>query len=211
MTHCSLDDRLSLAEAKHMTRIKSILISGSLCMALLTGSASLAWACGNPMIYPLLFRAYPEARLAYHAELGARRTGDLSAAVWSKDLGQSYHQWSLMRARKVVNQLAARLHRAAQAEAADFTVSILLAAEVYVAQLQPSSREVDLKPLGVGHSKRDIGIYTTANALRALMNGKTQWQEAVERDLVVLGGPARHKEKLSALLGSALSEATLAD
>ena len=98
-----------------MERIKSIIARSTLCMAVLSGSASLASACGNELIYPLLFRAYSEAGRAYDAELVARRTGELSAAVWSADLGLTYHQWSLMRARKVVDRLAARLHRAAQA------------------------------------------------------------------------------------------------
>lgn len=192
-----------------MGRIKSIIAGGALSMAILTGGASLALACGNEMIYSLVFRAYPEAGRAYDAELGAQNSGDLSAAVWSADLGLTYHQWSLMRARKVLNRLAARLHSAEQAGGADFTVSILLADELYVGHLRPGSRNAALKPLRVGHSKGDISLYTTSNALRALVEGRMRWPDAVERDLVVLVGPGHRQEKVNALLGNALSESTL--
>ena len=194
-----------------MRRIKCIIARGALCMAVLSGSASLASACGNELIYPLLFRAYSEAGRAYDAELVARRTGELSAAVWSSGLGLTYHQWSLMRARKVLDRLAARLHRAAQGGRADFTVSIMLADEVYVAQLHTKSREVALKPLRMGHPKSNISLYTTANALRALVNGRMRWQEAVKRDLVVLAGPGRQQEKVNTLLSNALSGSALAN
>ena len=192
-----------------MGRIKSVITQGALCMAVLSGSSSLASACGNELIYPLLFRAYSEAGRAYDAELVARRTGELSAAVWSADLGLTYHQWSLMRARKVLDRLAARLHRATQAGRADFTVSIMLADEVYVAQLHTKSRDVALKPMRMGHSKSNISLYTTANALRALVNGRMRWQEAVKRDLVVLAGHGHQQEKVSTLLSNALSGSAL--
>ena len=192
-----------------MGRIKSIIAGGALCMAVLAGSAGLALACGNEMIYSLVFRAYPEAGRVYDAELGAQNTGELSAAVWSADLGLTYHQWSLKRAQKVMDRLAARLHLAAQAGGADFTVSILLADELYVGQLHPESRDAALKPLRFGHSKNDISLYTTANALRALVNGRMRWQEAVRRDLVVLAGSGHQQEKVNALLGNALSRGTL--
>lgn len=194
-----------------MGRIKSIIARGALCMAVLAGSASLASACGNELIYFMVFRAHPEAGRAYDAELEARRAGEPSAAVWSASLGLTYHEWSLMRARKVLDRLAARLHRATHAGGADFTLSILLADELYVAQLHPKSPDAALKPLGVGHSKSDIGLYTTANALRALVNGRMPWQEAVEKDLVVLAGPVHQQETVNVLLSDALSGNALAN
>ena len=192
-----------------MGRIKSIIARGALCMAVLAGSASLASACGNELIYFMLFRAYPEAGRAYDADLEARRAGELSAAVWSASLGQTYHEWSLMRARKVLDRLAARLHRATHAGGTDSTLSILLADELYVAQLHPKSRDAAVKPFGAGHSKSDISLYTTANALRALVNGRMPWQEAVERELVVLAGPVDQQETVNALLSNVLSGSAL--
>ena len=190
-------------------RIKSIIARGALCMAVLAGNASLASACGNELIYFMVFRAYPEAGRAYAAELEARRAGELPAAVWSAPPGLTYHDWSLKRARKVLDRLAARLHRATQAGGADFAVSVLLVDELYVAQLHPESHDAALKPLGVGHSKSDISLYTTANALRALVKGRVPWQEAVERDLVVLAGPVHQQETVNALLRNALSGSVL--
>jgi len=194
-----------------MERIKSLIARGALCMADLSGSASHAAACGNDLVYLVLFRAYSEAGRAYDAELMARRSGELSDAVWSADLGLTYHQWSLTRARKVLDRLAARVHRAAQAGGADFTVSIMLADEVYVARLHPQSRDVALKPLRMGHPKSNISLYTTSNALRALVNGRVGWREAVKRDLVVLSGPDHQQEKVSSLLSDALSGSILSN
>ena len=189
-----------------MRRIKSIIARGALCMAVLAGSPGLASACGNDLVYLFLFRAYSEAGRAYDAELAARRAGELSAAVWSEDSGLTYHQWSLMRARKVLDRLAARLHQAKQAGDVDATVSVMLADEVYLAQLHTKSRDVALKPLRMGHPKSNINLYTTANALRALVNGRVGWQDAVKRDLVVLTGSDRQQQQVSALLSDALSE-----
>jgi len=192
-------------------RIKSIIARGALCMAVLTGSASHASACGNDLVYLLLFRAYSEAGRAYDAELVARHAGELSDAAWSADLGLTYHQWSLMRAQKVLDRLAARLNRAAQAGRTDFTVSIMLADEVYLAQLHTKSRDAALKPLRMGHPKSNISLYTTANALRALVNGRVRWREAVKRDLVVLSGPGDQQQQVNALLSNALSGSALGD
>ena len=60
-------------------------------------------------------------------------------------------------------------------------------------------------------SKSDISIYTTANALRALVNGQMRWQEAVDRGLVVLGGPTQQKEQVGTFLSSTLSGSGLAN
>ena len=194
-----------------MRRNKSIIVRGALCAAVLFGSASLASACGNVLMYALLFRAYSEAGRAHDAERAARRTGELSAAVWSADLGLSYHQWSLKRTRKVLDRLATRVHRAALAERVDLTVSIVLADEVYVAQLHTKSRNVGLKPLLLGHPKNKINLYTTANALRVLINGRMSWPEVVKRDLVVLAGPSHQQERVISLLSSTFSGSALGD
>lgn len=188
-----------------MRRIKSIIARGALCIAILTGSPGLASACGNDLVYLFLFRAYSEAGRAYDAELVARRAGELSAEAWSADLGLTYHQWSLARAQKVLDRLAVRLHRTTQAGDADVSVSIMLADEVYVAELHTKSRDVALKPLRMGHPKSNINLYTTANALRALINGRVGWQDAVKRDLVVLTGSDQQQQQVSGLLSDALS------
>lgn len=180
-----------------MRSIKSIIAPGALCMALLCAGAGLASACGNVLIYPLLFRAYSEAGRAYDAERVARRTGEVSAAVWTANTGETYHEWSLKRARKVLDRLAARLQRAAQPGHADFTVSIMLADEVYLAELHSTSGAVVLRPLRMGHPKRNIDLYTTANALRAVVNGRVPWQDAVKRDLIVVSAPGPQQDRLS--------------
>lgn len=188
-----------------MRRIKSIIARGALCLIVLSGSAGLASACGNVLIYQLLFVAYSEAGRAYDAERAARRTGELSAAAWSAKLGLTYHQWSLDRARKTLDRLAVRLHRAAEAGRADVTVSIMLADEVYIAQLHSRSHVVALKPFHMGHPKSNISLYTTANALRALVDGRMGWGQAVERDLVVLAGHDHQQKKVSGLLSNVFS------
>ena len=78
----------------YKTRIIQTCIAAA--MIVLTTGASLA--CGNAMLYPLLFRAYPQTKVVFDAEMDARRQGQLSVPAWSRDLGPTYHQWSLARA-----------------------------------------------------------------------------------------------------------------
>ena len=188
-----------------MQGIRSIIARGALCAVLLTVSAPSALACGNMYLYPMLFLAYSEAGRAFDAERLARRSGEVSAAVWSSELGLTYHQWSLMRARKVLTRLARRLHQAGDAGQSGVALSIMLADEVYLAELHTKSRAVGLKPLRLGHPKSNISLYTTANALRALLNGSVRWSEAVEKDLVVIG-PEQQQQKLASLFNTALSQ-----
>ena len=75
-----------------MQGIRSIIARGALCAVLLTVSAPSALACGNMYLYPMLFLAYSEAGRAFDAERLARRSGEVSAAVWSSELGLTYHQ-----------------------------------------------------------------------------------------------------------------------
>lgn len=194
-----------------MGRIKSIIARGVLCVAVMAGSTGLALACGNMLIYPLLFRAYSEAGRAYDAERLARRAGELSATVWSAGLGLTYHQWSLLRARRALDGLSARLHRSTATGRSDVTVSIMLADEVYMAQLRSGSREVVLKPFHMGHPKSNISLYTTANALRALVDGRMGWEEAVRRDLVVMADPAHQQHRVGSLLSTAFSDSSPVD
>lgn len=194
-----------------MRRIRSIIAICVLCAAALSTGTGPASACGSPLIYPLLFRAYSEAGRAYDAERAARRGGELSAAVWTAEKGPTYHQWSITRAREVLDRLAARLNRAAEAAGADFTVSIMLADEVYVAHLQATTRDVALKPMNLGHPKSAISFYTTVNALRAFIDGRIGWQDAVERDLVVMSRHGDGQEEVQALLRKALSLSALSN
>ncbi len=180
-----------------------------LCAAVTTviATTSASLACGNAMLYPLLFRAYPQTKVVFDAEIDARRQGRLKFPVWSRDLGPTYHQWSLARAEKAVNELGVRLHHTTvskQTEAIP-TIKVLLTNEIYTAQIEPQANKATLQPLRTGRSERQADIYTSANVIRALLDGKLEWPEAVDKKLVVFGDGGR-VQSLSALLRAALSK-----
>jgi len=180
-----------------------------LCVAIgvVFGTTTATLACGNALLYPLLFRVYPQAKVAYDAELDARRQGRLSVPSWSRDLGSTYHQWSLARAEKAVKELGTRLHAKATSQEAKGTSSIklLLTNEIYTAQIEPQANKATLEPLRTGRSERPADLYTSANVIRALLDGKLKWPEAVDKKLVVFGNGER-VQSLSALLWAALSK-----
>ena len=178
-------------------------------IATLFASTGAVLACGNAMLYPLLFRAYPPAKVVFDAELDARRQGQLPAPVWSRDLGPTYHQWSLARAEKAVNELGARLHQTALSKKTEDvpTIKVLLTNEIYTANFEPSTNKAQLAPLMTGKKHRRPDLYTSANIIRALLDGKVDWKGAVDKGLVVLADNSDAKaQSLSELLSASFSK-----
>ena len=65
-----------------------------LMITLLFGGSSAAGACGNPLLWAMLFAKVPEAKAVYEAELSARADGALRARDCVARPGQTYHAWS---------------------------------------------------------------------------------------------------------------------
>ena len=180
-------------------------------IATLFASTGASLACGNAMLYPLLFRAYPQTKVVFDAEMDSRRQGRLSVSVWSRDLGPTYHQWSLARAEKAVKELGARLHQttiAKQTESAP-TIKVLLTNEIYTALIEPRANKAELAPLKTGNSRRRADLYTSANIIRALLDGQLGWQDAVDKKLVVLADSSdATAQHLAELLVASFSKKT---
>lgn len=157
-------------------------------VATLFVSTGAVLACGNAMLYPLLFRAYPPTKVVFDAEMDARRQGQLPVPVWSRDLGPTYHEWSLARAEKTVKELGARLHQAALSKEAEDVpaIKVLLTNEIYTADFEPSTNKAELAPLMTGKKHRRPDLYTSANILQALLDGQIDWKGAIDKGLVVL-------------------------
>ena len=145
-----------------MQRYRSKAFQLGIAIATVIATTSASLACGNAMLFPLLFRAYPQTKVVYDAEMDARRQGQLSAAAWSRDLGPTYHQWSLARAEKAVKELGARLHHTALAKQTGGvpTIKVLLTNEIYTANFEPRANKAELGPLMTGDKHRRPDLYT---------------------------------------------------
>jgi hypothetical protein len=187
-----------------MQRYRSRAFQLGIAIATVIATTSASLACGNAMLFPLLFRAYPQTKVVYDAEMDARRQGQLSPPVWSRDLGPTYHQWSLARAEKAVKELGARLHHTALSKQIGGvpTIKVLLTNEIYTANFEPRANKAELGPLMTGNKHRRPDLYTSANVIRALLDGKVGWKDALDKKLVVLTGSsdatAQHLEELLA-------------
>ena len=157
-------------------------------LAILLASSSWgsALACGNALIYSFLFAKHPEARVAYKAELAARRDGLYEAAQFPNRPGLSYHKWSFGRAEAALDRVHERLRRHVSADGGELSANLMLADEVYVAEVSTSADAPRFtKSLtGLQQSPR-VDAYTTVNALLALEDGNLNWQKALELGLVV--------------------------
>ncbi|MGI9521439.1 MAG: hypothetical protein ACR2PG_07300 [Hyphomicrobiaceae bacterium] len=164
----------------------SLVVVPIVAMVLVACSGQAAWACGNALIYSFLFAKYPEAGIAYKAELAARKDGLYQAAQFPNQPGASYHKWSFSRATAALERVHERLRRHASASGEEVSANLMLADEIYVAELSTSwERPRFVKSsTGLQQSPR-VDAYTTVNALIALEDGNIEWRSAVERGLVV--------------------------
>jgi hypothetical protein len=157
-----------------------------LAMLLVSSSWGTAWACGNALIYGFLFAKHPEARVAYKAELAARKDGLYEAAQFPNQPGLSYHKWSFGRAEAALDRVHERLRRQASVGGDEVSANLMLADEVYVAEISTTSDAPRLtKSLTGLQQSPSVDAYTTVNALLALEDGTVDWQKALDRGLVV--------------------------
>lgn len=168
----------------------STLLRAAIAAALIAGSNGAGLACGNELIYGVLFSKFPLAELAHRSESTARRGGLYEAPVYKLKSGQSYHQWSVGRAKAIFARFHDRLRAYAEETGEELTIAIMLADEVSIAFLTSGSAAPRIESAFNG--LRDvprIDVYTTVNALGALDDGGLDWLLARERGLVVLRDP----------------------
>ncbi len=157
-----------------------------LAAAVIVGGGQTASACGNALIYSFLFAKHTEAGIAYRAELTARKDGLYEVAKFPNQAGLSYHKWSFGRASEALERVHERLRHHASSPGSEISANLMLADEVYVAELSTTSEGPRFTKSFAGRQRgARIDAYTTINALIALEDGKLDWQEARERGLVV--------------------------
>ncbi|MEM8701996.1 MAG: hypothetical protein AAGF82_09245, partial [Pseudomonadota bacterium] len=100
------------------------ILLGALILALGTSAGS---ACGNPLLWAMLFAKVPEAKVVYEAELAARADGLITARIYNARPGQAYHLWS----KAWIMDLAREMQPTVESRLGpDQSLTILLADEV---------------------------------------------------------------------------------
>ena len=155
--------------------------------ALLVAISGPALACGNAMVYAVLFAKYPLAKTAYQSDLAARSAVLYEVPAFPGRPGQSYHRWSFGRAKAVLGRVHKRLADYAANHNEDLHITLMLADEVYIAQLSTAANGPRFEqPLTGLRASPRVDIYTTVSALGALDNGSISWQQALAERLLVL-------------------------
>jgi hypothetical protein len=109
--------------------------------------------------------------------------------------GLSYHKWSFGRASAALQRVHERLRRHPSAPSSEVSTNLMLADEVYVAELSTTSDRPRFTKSFTGRQQGlRIDAYTMVNALIALEDGKLDWQAALERGLVVPASGATKAE-----------------
>lgn len=150
--------------------------------AILLMGSSVAHACGNPLLYAILFSRYPDAKVAYDAEIEGRKAGLLGERGFSGTSALQYHQWSLKNAAKTVAALNPTIVDGLERTQ---TITIVLADEVRAVRFSPESEAARMMPLRELDRETAIDAFTTTNTLRAIQAGEIDWHAAIENKLVV--------------------------
>ncbi|MBO6890430.1 MAG: hypothetical protein JJ866_00695 [Roseibium sp.] len=148
-------------------------------LLLLIGT-TISFACGNPLLWAMLFKKVPEAKAVYEAEMSARSEGLITARVYDAKPGQPYHSWSkawlLTLAKEMQPAVSDVLHP-------DETLDILLADEVAVLSFSKNAEPVFISAGGLRNVER-YDLITTINALKDAWRTELTYGELVEHALV---------------------------
>jgi len=140
-------------------------------------SASLA--CGNPLLWAMLFAKVPEAKVVYEAELNARAEGLITARVYDAQPGQAYHQWS----RAWILDLAREMQPDVQKTLVPGqTLTILLADEVAAVRFSPGAPPEFVPAAGL-RGLHHYDLVTSINALKSVWRDGLSYQDLMDHDL----------------------------
>lgn len=146
---------------------------------LLTGT-TFSFACGNPLLWAMLFKKVPEAKSVYEAELSARSEGLISARVYDAKPGQPYHIWSRTWLLALANEMQPAVNEVLHPGE---TLNILLADEVAVLHFSKDEAPAFIAAGGLRNVER-YDLITTINALKDAWRTKLSYGELVEHALV---------------------------
>ncbi|MEM9633108.1 MAG: hypothetical protein AAGA50_17385 [Pseudomonadota bacterium] len=146
---------------------------------LLTGT-TFSLACGNPLLWAMLFKKVPEAKAVYEAELSARSEGLISARVYDAKPGQPYHSWSRTWLLKLANEMQPTV---SEVLLPGETLNILLADEVAVLSFSKNEEPAFIAAGGL-HNVERYDLITTINALKDAWRTELSYGDLVEHALV---------------------------
>lgn len=146
---------------------------------ILTFGTTAGSACGNPLLWAMLFAKVPEARIVYEAELAARADGLITARVYNARPGQAYHLWSkawiLDLAREMQPTIESRLER-------EQSLTILLADEVAAIRFSRDAGVEFVPAAGLGRIAH-YDLITSTNALKSVWRDGLSFDEMLTFDL----------------------------
>ncbi|MES0880351.1 hypothetical protein [Roseibium sp. SCP14] len=148
------------------------------CFLLLGPSA--VWACGNPLLWAMLFARVPEAKIVYEAELAARAEGLVTARVYDAEVGQPYHVWSKAWIMTLAEEMQPAVNKVLDKEE---TFTILLADEVAALRFSRYASP-EFVPAAVLTSVRQFDVITTINALNGAWRHGLSLEDLTTSDLV---------------------------
>ena len=154
---------------------------------LIFGSIS-AQACGNPLLWAMLFKKVPEAKVVFEAELAARADGLITARIYDAKPGQAYHQWSrawlLDLGEEMLPVVSGML-------APGENLTILLADEVAALRFSHETGVEFLPAAGLRSIER-YDLITSINALKSAWRDGLSYSEMLKQDLAwsATGGEA---------------------
>ena len=167
-----------MSEFSHITRL---LITGFL----LAATTVPVWACGNPLLYAMLFSKYPDAKTVINSEMEWRNNGLLNDPVFPGTPGLSYHAWALRETMDIAAAMNTRISSRLP-EGESFTV--LLADDVHAIRFsayQQAPKIISMQGFG---KDLDFDAYSTTSALRAIQEKRLDWDKALRLKLVVTKG-----------------------
>ena len=159
----------------------------ALTVAILLTVSAAASACGNPLLWKMLFDKVPEAKSVYEAELTARAMGLVKARVYAAEIGQTYHTWS-----KDWLMTLAMERQSAITEVLEpgQSVTILLADEVAALRFT-ESEDSEFIPASNLDAIDNFDLITTINALNSA------WRHGLSYEKMNALGLILHMESAS--------------
>lgn len=145
-----------------------------------------AFACGNPLLWAMLFARVPEAKTVFDADFDARKAGGLRARVFKpQGFGIDYHVWSMAWLENAADILQPSIQR----QLTDGqSITILLADEVAAVRF-----EHDAEPKVMSASALDFAsgfdAITTINALESGLNFGFSAEQMIEMGVLALTKP----------------------
>ena len=139
-----------------------------------------AFACGNPLLWAMLFAKVPEAKVVYEAELAARADGLITARVYDARPGEAYHLWS----KSWILNLAEEMQPTVRGLLAPGKYLTILFADEVVAIRFTHEADVEFIPASGLRHVAGYDMITSINALKSVWRDGLSYDDMVERNLV---------------------------